>query len=128
MAYRSPLQRRNMLSIVASFFVIAAGLCGCLVIAMLGGQNDRQGLLIAIGAFALIAMIPLGSLRPDRSLENKTARPGAWQSLKNMFRRAPDRNVKVETWKRKRTNFVSTPHGSDEVYNSFVPENQKPKQ
>lgn len=125
MARRSQRDRNSVLAIVASFFVIAFGMCGCLVIAMVSSnQNDRHGLYVAIGVFALIALIPLGSLRPARPLEVRAPQPSFWQRCRSFFQRRKEREVKVETWKRKRTDFVSTPHGSEYV-STFEPERHK---
>lgn len=128
MARRSSRDRNSLVSFVASFIVIAFGLMGCIVIALIvGGQNDRQGLYVAVGVFALIALIPLGSLRPARPFEVKHPQPSWGERIRRLFGRRREREVKISTWKRKRTDFVSTPHGS-EYASSFQPEPTAKKQ
>lgn len=126
MARKTGRERNNLLGLLASFFVIFFGLMACIVITLVGGQNDKQGFYIALAVFGLIALIPMGSLRPSRPIQPGKKSGSRLAGLFRILRRKERAEPQITTWKRKRTNFIPTPHGSE--YTTFVRERKSDQQ
>lgn len=112
-------------AMAASLLVIIGGMMTTIVLAVAAGNDPVWSVISTIALFSLISLIPLRAMRPERSPQfpRMKQRESLWTLFRQMFEREEKTVTPVRPWKRKKTDFIPQPHGSDYVeYNCFVPE------
>jgi hypothetical protein len=112
-------------AMAASFLVLLGGMLTTIVLSVAAGSDPFWSVVSSVALFGLISLIPLRALRPERGPQFPRARPreGFWTVLKQVFERQTHDSTPLRPWKRKDSNFVPEPHGSDYFrYKCFVPE------
>ena len=117
------LERKNLLSLMASFVVITAGMAAGIVIAIISAPDTKLAVGIVVGLFAGIALIPLIALLPAKhNLPGSAKKESLWSLIKSVFVREEEKQVEIKTWKRKRIDYIPQPHGT-RANSTFVPSN-----
>jgi MFS family permease len=115
------MQRRYTANIYASAFVIAtsAGICLSSLIGESFGSAWATTFLIALIILITLAPIVWFSRDYNTSSTSSANRKRWWKSMARTKPRAEEPPVKP--WKRRRTSFRPTPHGTDH-HSTFIPE------
>jgi hypothetical protein len=121
---RSRAERSNAVAILASFIVIAAGLCGAIVVCTISAPDPKYAIPAAIGVFLLIAALPFNAMR-ERSRDPVKLRapgPGLFRRFKDwaFSGNRDDEKPEPRTWKRRK----NKPQHAQSV---FVPEGEQTK-
>ena len=115
-----------MIGLIACFLMVIMGFCASVVVGVIAAPDPVTSLFVAITVYGSIALLPLTAIPKERAAYwPKQERPSFWSGLRIMFRqkfrRRKKREKKHKVWMRKPTDFVHTPHGTDDFANTFIP-------
>lgn len=126
MAERRPFgTSKYAAAMAASFLVILGGMMTAIILAVASGADPVLSTISAIALFALISLVPLRALRPNRSPQfpRSLPRESFWSVFVQFFQREEKESTPLRPWKRKESDFVPEPHGSDYYrHKCFIPE------
>ena len=118
---QSRAERSNGVAILASFFVIAFGLAGAIVVCTISAPDPKFAIPAAIAVFILIAVLPFNAMR-ERSRDPMRVYvkgPGLFRRLKDWAfgSKGDDEKPEPRTWKRRKhtaaANSVFVPEGQE---------------
>jgi len=121
MAEKSRAERSNGVAVLASFFVIAFGLAGAIVVCTISAPDPKYAIPAAVGVFLLIAVLPFNAMR-ERSrdpMKVYVKGPSMFRRFKDWaFGGRDDDKPEPRTWKRRKPSksaqaSVFVPDGQD---------------
>jgi hypothetical protein len=114
---RSRAERSNAIGLLASFIVVAAGLCGAIVISTIAAPEPHIAIGAAIAVFLLIAAFPISS-----SIKRNRDASRVYHHDESIFMRAWNRligkttgeKVEIRPWKVKRRKRI--PQNAESIF------------
>ena len=115
MAERRPFgTNKYAVAMAASLLVIIGGMMTTVVLAVAAGAEPIPAVISAVATFCLISLIPLRMMRPGRSPQfPRGRRESVFTVLARLFESRDHDKTPLRPWKRKQSDFVPQPHGSD---------------
>jgi hypothetical protein len=106
MAQKSRAERSNGVALIASFFVIAFGLAGTIVVCTISAPDPKYAIPAAVGVFLLIALLPINAMRERNRdpMRQYVKGPSLFRRFKDwaFSGNSGDDQPEPRTWKRRK--------------------------
>ncbi|MGL4465639.1 MAG: hypothetical protein ACRDD1_15440 [Planctomycetia bacterium] len=117
-------RRDDRLSLILSFFVIAAGFGAVVFMAVVASPEPVYAVLGAGAVFGFIGLATILAVVRAPRTDLRRGHYGTWREMwaTAFRRREKPKPGKHRYWKKKKTDFIPEPFGTPERQSTFIPE------